>query len=148
MEAGGTIQERKRIVERTKNIDVAQIYQLWNEYADAWRAGDMERWLDLWTEDGIQMPPDAPRNIGKEQIRTANQPGMDQNDYEMTINPDEVRVLGDRAYSHGVGGFKMTPKGGGDTIEFIGKFLTILEKQADGSWKIAIDCFNRDAPPA
>ena len=133
-------------MERTKNTDVAQIYELWNEYAAAWHAGDMERWIALWTDDGIQMPPGAPRNVGKEQIRTANQPGMDQNDYEMTINPDQVQVLGDRAYSHGLGGFTMTPKEGGDTVEFIGKFLTILEKQVDGSWKIAIDCFNYNAP--
>jgi uncharacterized protein (TIGR02246 family) len=133
-------------MERTKNIDVAQLYELWNEYAAAWHAGDMERWIALWTDDGIQMPPGAPRNVGKEQIRTANQPGMDQNDYEMTINPDEVQVLGDRAYSHGLGGFKMTPKAGGDTVEVIGKFLTIFEKQVDGTWKIAIDCINFDVP--
>jgi uncharacterized protein (TIGR02246 family) len=134
-------------MERTRNIDVAQIYGLWNEYVDAWCAGDMERWIDLWTDDGIQMPPGAPRNIGKEQIREANQPGLHQNDYKMTIIPDEVQVLGDRAYSHGVGGFTMTPKEGGDTVEFRGKFLTIFEKQVDGSWKIAIDCFNSDAAP-
>ena len=130
------------MTERTKNIDVAQIYELWNAYAAAWCAGDMESWLDLWTEDGIQMPPDAPRNVGKQQIRTANQLRMDQNDYEMTIKPDEVRVLGVRAYSHGVGGSKMTPKEGGSTVTFIGKFLTIFEKQVDGSWKIAIGCYN------
>ena len=52
---------------------------------------------------------------------------------EFTINPEEVRILGDRAYSHGLYGFSMTPKAGGDTIELSGKFLTILEKQADGS---------------
>jgi hypothetical protein len=36
----------------------------------------------------------------------------------------------------------------GETKSYSGKFLDILEKQADGSWKIAIDCFNLDAPPA
>ena len=136
------------MTERMKNIDVAQIYELWNEYADAWCTGDIERWIALWTDDGVQMPPGAPRNVGKEQIRKANQPGMDQNDYEMKIIPDEVQVLGDRAYCHGLGGFTMTPKEGGDAAEFVGKFLTILQKQVDGSWKIAIDCFNSDAPSA
>jgi uncharacterized protein (TIGR02246 family) len=143
-----TIQERKRMTERMKNIDVAQIYELWNEYAAAWCAGDIARWINLWTDDGIQMLSGAPRNIGKEQIQKANQPGFDAYDYEMTINPDEVQVLGERAYAHGLGGFTMTPKAGGDTIEVSGKFLTIMEKQVDGSWKIAIDCFNYDAPSA
>jgi len=72
-------------MERIINTDVALVYDLWKEYADAWSAGDMERWIALWIDDGIQMPPGMPRNIGKEQIRTANQPGMDQNDYEMTM---------------------------------------------------------------
>jgi uncharacterized protein (TIGR02246 family) len=134
------------MMERTRNIDVAQIYELWKEYAAAWCAGDMERWIALWTDDGIQMPPGAPRNVGKEHIRTANQPGMDQNDYEMTINPDEVQVLGDWAYSHGTYESEMTPKAGGETKEYSGKFLDILEKQADGSWKIAIGCYNSNTP--
>lgn len=135
-------------MERTQVSDVAQIYVLWNEYADAWSAGDMERWIALWVEDGIQMLPDVPRNTGKEEIRRAMQPLLDQYDYEMSINPDEVRVLGDRAYSHGLYSFTMTPREGGEEIEASGKFLTVLEKQVDGSWKIAIDCFNYNAPLA
>lgn len=135
------------MMERVKNTDVAQIYELWNQYAVEWSpGGDFERWMDLWVDEGIQMPPDAPRNMGKEQIRAGNQPGYEVTDWEMTINPDEVRVLGDRAYSHGTYEFAFTPKVGGDTTRGKGKFLTILEKQIDGSWKIAIDCFNFDAP--
>jgi ketosteroid isomerase-like protein len=33
-----------------------------------------------------------------------------------------------------------------DTSEGSAEFLTILEKQIDGSWKIAIDCFSFSAP--
>ncbi len=127
--------------------DVALVHELWNEYAAAWSAGDLERWIFLWIDDGIQMPPGVARNIGKEVIRTSAQPQLDLYDWEMTINPEEVRVLGDRAYSHGLSEFALTPKKGGATTEASGKFLTILEKQVDGSWKIAIDCFNFNAPP-
>ena len=134
-------------MERIKNIDVAQIYELWNQYAAEWSpGGDFERWMDLWIDDGIQMPPDAPRNMGVEQIRAGNQPRYEVTDWEMTINPDEVRVLGDRAYTYGTYEFAFTPKEGGDTTRGNGKFLTILEKQIDGSWKIAIDSFNFDEP--
>jgi len=134
-------------MERTKNTDMAQIYELWENYGAEWSpGGDFERWMDMWIPDGIQLPPDAPRNMGKEQIRAANQPGFDETDWEMTIIPDEVRVLGDRAYAHGTYDFAFTPKEGGKTTQGSGKFLTILEKQADGSWKIAIDCFNFNAP--
>ncbi|UCC99646.1 MAG: SgcJ/EcaC family oxidoreductase, partial [Phycisphaerales bacterium] len=126
--------------------DVAQIYQLWKAYAAALTAGDMERWIALWTDDGIQMPPGAPRRVGVEQIRASMQPLFDLYQWAITINPEEVRVLGDRAYSHGTYEFALTPKEDGETMEGSSKYLTILEKQADGSWKIAIDCFNYDAP--
>jgi ketosteroid isomerase-like protein len=97
-------------------------------------------------DDGIQLPPGAPCRVGKELIRVEMQPLLDLFDWQMAIQPDEVKVLGDQAYSYGLCEFVMTPKEGGNTIERNGKFLTILRRQIDGSWTIAIDCFNYDAP--
>ena len=132
---------------RMKNIDVALIYELWDEYAAAANAGDFERWMSLWIEDGIQMPPDVPRRVGKAGIRREMQPVFDLfNMSKMTIQTEEVRILGDRAYSHGTYTFDMTPKEGRETKSYSGKFLDILEKQVDGSWKIAIDCHNYNMP--
>jgi ketosteroid isomerase-like protein len=55
-------------------------------------------------------------------------------------------ILGDQAYSHGTYEFDMASKEGGETRSYSGKFLDILEKQVDGSWKIAIDCQNYNMP--
>ncbi len=79
-------------MERSNDTDVALIYELWKNYAAEWSpGGDFERWMDLWVDDGIQCPPDAPRNMGKEQIRTGNQPGYDTTDWEMTVYPEDVK---------------------------------------------------------
>ena len=135
------------MTERMKNIDVSLVYKLWNEYAAAAHDGDLERWMSLWIDDGIQMAPDAPPRVGKEQIREAMQPSFELFIMsKMVINTEEVRILGDRAYSHGTYVFDMTPKEGGETTSYSGKFLDILVKQADGSWKIAIDCHNYNTP--
>ena len=134
------------MIERLQVADVAQVYKLWNEFAAAVTAGDMERWLALWSDDGIHMPPGAERQVGKEQIRTEVQPRFELFDQNMTIDLEEVRILGDQAFSHGTCEFALTPKQGGETTNGSGKFLTILEKQGDGSWKIAIDCFNYNTP--
>jgi len=135
------------MTERMKNLDVALVYELWNEYASTVNAGDLERWLSLWIEDGIQIAPDAPLRIGKEQIREAMRATFDLFDRrDMTIHTEEVRVLGDWAYSYGTFTFENLPKGGGKTVNYCGKFLDILMKQPDGSWKIAIDCHNYDEP--
>jgi len=134
-------------MERNMVLDVAQVYKLWDEYAAAAHAGDLERWMSLWIDDAIQMPPDVPRRVGKEEIRREMQPGFDLfNMSNMIIHTEEVRILGDRAYSHGTYTFEMTPKEGGETQSLSGKFLDILEKQVDGSWKIAIDCHNYNGP--
>ena len=118
-----------------------------NEYVGAMRDGDMERWIALWVPEGKQMPPNAPARVGLEQIREGNRPMLELFNTEMSVFPDEVRVLGDHAYTHGNYDYSLTPKEGGEAITGSGKFLTILKKQADGSWKIAIDCFNDNAPP-
>ena len=136
------------MTERTKNIDVALIYELWNAYAAAFNDGELERWLALWVDDGIQMPPGAPRRMGKEQIRQEMRPAFELfNMNKMCIHTEEVKVLGDRAYSHGVYEIEMAPSAGGEPTNHFGKFLTILVKQVDGSWKIAIECFNDDTSP-
>jgi uncharacterized protein (TIGR02246 family) len=135
------------MLERVQVADVAQVYELWNEYAAAVNDGDMERWIALWIDDGIQMPPDVPRRVGKEHIREAMQPLFDLFDAsKIIIHTEEVRILGDRAYSHGTYEFEMAAKEGGKTKRYSGKFLDILEKQVDGSWKIAIDCHNYNRP--
>jgi ketosteroid isomerase-like protein len=64
----------------------------------------------------------------------------------MVIHTEEIRILGDRAYSHGILEYEITPKEGGETRSHSVKFLDVLEKQVDGSWKIAIDCHNYDTP--
>jgi uncharacterized protein (TIGR02246 family) len=134
-------------MERDMVSDVAKVHQLWDEYIDCMHSGDFERWMSLWVEDGIQMPPDVPRRMGVEQIRAGMQPGFEFFNMSNTIiNPEEVRILGDWAYSHGTYTYEMTPKEGGETRFISGKFLDILEKQVDGSWKIAIDCHNFNQP--
>jgi uncharacterized protein (TIGR02246 family) len=134
-------------MERKMVTDVAMIYEVWQEYAAAANDGDLERWMALWIDDGIQMAPDVPRRVGKDEIREGMQPLFDLFDTsDMVIDTEEVRILGDRAYSHGTYVFEMGPKEGGESKSYSGKFLDILEKQVDGSWKIAIDCHNYSAP--
>jgi uncharacterized protein (TIGR02246 family) len=149
MEAGGAMWDGRSTMDRMRNIDVGLVYELWNEYAAAANDGDMARWITLWSEDGIQMPPGAPRRVGKEQIRREMQSLFDRfTTSNMVIHTEEIRILGDRAYSHGTLEYEITPKEGGETRSYSGKFLDILEKQVDGSWKIAIDCHNHNTPSA
>ena len=127
--------------------DIAAINELWNQYASAVTTGDLDLWISLWTDNGIQMAPDAPAVIGKEQIRAKYESIFGQVIFKMAITNEEVRVAADWAFSRGTYTASITPKAGGETTEIDGKYLTILERQTDGSWKIVRDCFNSNVPP-
>jgi uncharacterized protein (TIGR02246 family) len=127
--------------------DVAAINEIWIQYAGSFSSGDLDSWISLWADNGIQMAPDAPAVIGKEQIRAKYESIFPEFIFKLAIANEEVRVADDWAFSTGTYAASITPKAGGETAEIAGKYLTILERQADGSWKIVRDCFNSSVPP-
>jgi len=128
--------------------DVALIHELWDEYASSFAAGDIERWNSLWIRGGIELSAAGLLLSGTEQIRAASRPAMDLFDSEMTFSPEDVQILGHNAYSYGSYKQVMIPKEGGESIISFGMYLAIFEKQAGGSWKIAVACFNHGQRPA
>lgn len=120
----------------------AAINQIWKEYSASLNAGNMDRWMALWTDDGVQMPPDEPAVVGNERIRARNQRVADQFTFDIGITNEEVRTAGDWAFARGTYRASLAPKQGGKPIPIDGKYMTILTRQADGSWKIHRDIFN------
>ena len=120
---------------------------IWKEYTESLNSGDLERWLALWTEDGVQMPPDEAAIVGKDNIRARNEAVLDKLTLDIGITNQEVEAGGDWAYSRGTYKARLMPKQGGRPIAIDGKFMTILERQPDGSWKIHRDIFNSNVPP-
>jgi len=120
---------------------------IWKEYSESLNAGDLERWLDLWTEDGIQMPPDERAISGLDSIRARNEAMLDRFTFDIGITNQEVETAGDWAYARGTYKARLMPKGGGRAITMDGKYMTILARQPDGSWKIHRDIFNSNTPP-
>lgn len=127
--------------------DIAAVNDIWPQYCASLIDGDMDRWISLWADDGIQMPPDTPARKGKEKIREANQLSLDLYHWDIAaINVEETHVAGDWAFSRGNYTWAWTPKDGSEKMAGTGKFLTIFQRQDDGSWKIARDCFNGNGP--
>ena len=120
--------------------------ELLNDYAAAVTAGDMERWMSLWAESGIQMAPDAPSRASQEQIRVAMEPFFALYNHEMTVDCQDVRLESGWGFVRGEFTHERQAKDASDKARLTGKFLTIVEKQDDGGWKIVCDCFNYNAP--
>ena len=126
--------------------DEAAVVAIWAEYSSSLNNGDIDRWLSLWTVDGVQLPPGEPPVIGIEEIRARNQAILDQMTFDISISNEEVSVAGNWAYSRGSYTATLTPKAGGDVTLIDGKYMTILKRRPDNSWKIYRDIFNSNVP--
>ena len=119
--------------------------ELLKEYEAAVTSGDFERWISLWTESGTQMAPDVPTRKSREEIRAAMEPLFDLYDHKMSVHPRDARLAADWGFVRGEFTHELGSKNSAERSRRAGKFLTIVEKQSDGTWKIACDCFNYDA---
>jgi uncharacterized protein (TIGR02246 family) len=121
--------------------------QLLKEFSASLSAGDAERWLALWAEDGVQLPPDEPPVEGKMAIAAKMRGLLNRFKFDMTIQNIETHSAGDWGFVRGKYQATLTPKQGGAAIPIDGKYLTILNRRSDGSWKIYRDIFNSNLPP-
>lgn len=127
--------------------DIAAINELYNQSTLACSTGDAELYLSSFTEDAVVMPPGSPAAMGKEELRPIIEGWFGLFDLEFPYTVEKVEVLGDWAFARSSWQYSMTPKEGGETTISDGKMLDIFKRQADGSWKFYIQCYNFDAPP-
>lgn len=129
--------------------DVEAIKAMFEPYSSIIAAGDIERWLALYTEDVVFLPPNEAIVKGKDGVRQWGHPYFSQFDMEEAISLEEIKVSGDVAFLLMTTTFQATPKAGGETILENGKAIWILERQTDGSWKGTHTIWNTDnLPPA
>jgi len=118
-------------------------------YQAAWRAGDAAGIANLYTQDAQVLYPNQPLVSGHDAIQEyfgdlfAEFPGG-----EIELTSAEVVVLGQWAFDRGAYHWKGTPKTGGAPLEDTGKYLVVLQRQADGTWRVARDADNSDRPAA
>lgn len=125
--------------------DQKALRDVMTRYASTCNTGDLDGWMSLWADDGVQMPDDVPSRVGRKEIREGMRPAFEAMDLSISIDEDlEIRIWGDHAVTRCTYSLALTPKGGGERIDAMpdGKALTVFERQADGGWKIAYDCFN------
>ena len=128
--------------------DIAAINEVWNQWTLACNNGDVELLMSLMDDNMVQMPPNAPTNIGKEAIRPGEEALLGLFDIELPpMSVEEIEIVGDWGFSRLTFTLSLRPKEGGETSTSNGKALSIFKRQADGSWKVYIDCWNLDGPP-
>jgi uncharacterized protein (TIGR02246 family) len=121
--------------------------RLRDAHVAALNAGDVDAWVACFTDDAVQMPPNFPANVGSDSIRgwSGGMLGAFQADF--SLSPDEVEAAGEEwVFERGTYTITLTPKAGGEAIEEVGKYITLYQRQRDGSWLMARDIWNSDNP--
>lgn len=121
--------------------DLAAIAQLRTDFVEVTLARDFDGVLASRAEDAVWMPPNAPLLVGKAKIRAFLEAGPTPTAFVLTPGRTEG---GDVAYERGRYAYSTVI--GADTVSESGKYLVILRRQADNSWRIAVDIWNTDAP--
>lgn len=113
----------------------AAVNQVWEQYASSLNAGDVDRYMALWADNAIQLPPDSLPLVGKETLRAGLESEVKAITYDMKIINEEVNVSGDQAVARGTYAATITPKDGSEPVSINGKYMTLLKRQPDGSGK-------------
>ena len=126
--------------------DRAGIDTLRSAYQSSFNSNDASAAGAHFTETAVSMPPNREVLIGKQAITDDMVAMFEGMGFELTLSSEEVEVAGDWAFDRGAYTMKLTPKGDGEPMEDNGKYIVILEKQADGSWKIGREVWNSNNP--
>ncbi len=100
-------------------------------------ANDPAAMMSQWTDDIVLLQPAGPIMRGRAAIAESLR-GVEQvvEIVESALDIQEVKVLGDYAVQWGTYRYAMRPRAGGPAIRASGKIMRVLQRQADGSWKI------------
>ena len=131
------------------SADESNIRALDAAWGKAATAGDGDAIAALYAPDATLLPPGEPMVKGE----AAKKYWMDfAKGYSgpTELNTQSVEGSGDLAVAVGTYRMSLTPKKAGakplPTEE--GKYVEVLKRQDDGSWKILHDVWNTNAPPA
>jgi len=126
-----------------------KIQSLSKEMCKAMVDGNMEKGLTMYTADAISMPSYEPMHKGIASIREASEEmmkkGMKYNSFELTT----LEVMPNGNLINEIGTYKINASmpGMDKPMDDHGKYLTVWEKQKDGSLKIKIEIWNSDIDP-
>ena len=120
-----------------RQADAAACLRVLNAVVTADNARDLNAVMSLYADDAVLLPPDEKVVIGKDLIRPRYQSLFDEFNPELSISHDEVIIDGDWTFIRGMTNGRMAPRNGGAARIVNDKYLMILRRQADGSWRIA-----------
>ena len=125
-------------------VDVEAIKKMPDDFNAAINAGNIDKFVSLYTDDAVRIPPNKPALIGKEAIRSMFQEELDQFNVQQEGVIVDLKVSGDLAFVRGSWTSINTPKTGGEPLKENGSFVSVFQKQPEGSWKVICNIWSNE----
>jgi uncharacterized protein (TIGR02246 family) len=122
-----------------------EIGDVTKRFAAAYNRGDIAAAVEFYTRDAKFLHPNTEIISGKKAIKEFFEVGKAMGLRRISFKGLEAGLDGNLAYERGVINMDIAPEGG-QAMKDKGKYLVVMKRQADGSWKVAVDIWNSDLP--
>ena len=118
------------------------------EFSKAAGARDLERFKSFLADDVTTLRPDSPVIKGRDAFAERWAPLLANPALQIHWEPLEARMSPSGDFGYTIGRYEITRTDEkGTRVAATGKYVSIWQKQADGSWKVAHDSGVEDSPP-
>jgi len=122
-----------------------EIGEVTKRFAEAYNRGDIAAAVEFYTRDAKFLHPNTEIISGKKAIKEFFEAGKALGLRKISFKGVETGYDGNLAYERGIINMDIAPEGG-QAMKDKGKYLVVMKRQADGSWKVAVDIWNSDLP--
>lgn len=117
------------------------------DYDYAHKAGDAFAKMRLYTADAVVLPPKGPPIGGPQAIRAWHEAIFREETHQIVSKIDEIQTFGDWGFARGTTSGTIISRTTGQRNPVTEKWLVLVRRQVDGTWKIARDIWNEEPPP-
>jgi len=117
------------------------------EWMKVFSAKDLAKSVAFCEDNGAVLAPNAPVAQGRQAIAKSFSDFFTLPALKITWHADRADAAKSGELGYTSGTYQMSfSDPAGKTVSDKGKYVTVWKKQADGSWKVALDIFNTDMP--
>jgi ketosteroid isomerase-like protein len=117
------------------------------EWVASVNAGNVDDMIRRVADNVAFMPPGEPAVVGREAFSEYARAMFGHVSIKVDITGEEVVVGGDVGCLFGSATIAATPLEGGETMTEVVKWVHAFKLHPDGTWKMAVNTWNSDAPP-
>lgn len=128
------------------NDDLVAIRKMDADFSEGVRKKDWDGVGRLFAERAVMMPPNAPLVAGASSI-VAFFKSNDITVSHFSTTVDAIGGSGNLAVSRGSFKIEFAAPGAPAPTAEAGKYVWVLQRQADQSWRVTLAMWNADAPP-